>query len=470
MKSKNLPFYLVIVALFIGITSPALFADGMFMDGLLYAAISKNLAHNLGSFWDLHLTNTLYPHFHEHPPLAIGLQSLFFRLFGDDMLVERFYSFITFIITGWIMTRIWKKITNIEFYYLAWLPLLFWISITLVSWAASNNLLENTMMIFTSLSILFLLKSLEAKRFLYLSLSGIMLFLGFLTKGLVAFFPLSIPFWIFIIKRDINFKRFIIDTSILCIAALIPLLLIFKIQPESLESLKAYFNIQVIESIKNVKTVDSRFSILGRLFLELFPIVVLMIFAFIFTAKSVKSFKISKWAYVFIALGLAGVIPIMISMKQRSFYILATLPIFSIALADIIAPKVHFLTHRIKTESKGFSIFRTISYLLIIASLIIAIIQPMRIGRNKDQILDIYKVIKIVHKDSTISIQDDLKTDWSLHGYFSRYANISLDFNKDSKHQFFLVLKGTTNEMLNGYKKKNIDLIVYDLYEKEKKK
>ncbi|MBI9034583.1 MAG: glycosyltransferase family 39 protein [Bacteroidales bacterium] len=150
MKNKQLAFYLITVAIFMGLISPFLLADGMFMDGVLYAAISNNLSQGIGNFWDLHLTNTLHPHFHEHPPLAFGIQSLFFMLFGDSIFIERLYSLSTFIITGFIITRIWYKVTNASYHKLAWLPVLFWIITPLVTWAAPNNMLENTMMVFTS--------------------------------------------------------------------------------------------------------------------------------------------------------------------------------------------------------------------------------------------------------------------------------------------------------------------------------
>ena len=139
-----------------GFINPALFSDGMFMDGLLYSAISKNLSNNIGSFWDLHLTETLFPHFHEHPPLAFGIQSLFFDVLGENLYTERFYSLLTFFITGLIIVLIWKKITKKDYHSIAWLPLLFWITIPIVTWSAANNMLENTMMIFTSLSVLFI--------------------------------------------------------------------------------------------------------------------------------------------------------------------------------------------------------------------------------------------------------------------------------------------------------------------------
>lgn len=46
---------------------------GMFGDGLLYAAIAKNLAHGVGTFWAPVLSSTTYAPFREHPPFGLGL-------------------------------------------------------------------------------------------------------------------------------------------------------------------------------------------------------------------------------------------------------------------------------------------------------------------------------------------------------------------------------------------------------------
>ena len=102
MKDSS-PFYIIIFGLFLIICAPTLWSKGMFMDGLYYATISRNLAEGTGSFWQLHFTATSYPIFYEHPPLAMGLQSIFFKIFGDSVYVERFYSLLTFIITGLII-------------------------------------------------------------------------------------------------------------------------------------------------------------------------------------------------------------------------------------------------------------------------------------------------------------------------------------------------------------------------------
>ena len=125
MDKRFYPFLFVVVALFILLLSPTLFSDGMFMDGLMYASVARNLAEGDGSFWMLRFSDTHLSAFHEHPPLVMGLQSLFFRLFGDSILVEKLYSMVTYLISGGILFLIWQQVTLSKFSAVAWLPFLF---------------------------------------------------------------------------------------------------------------------------------------------------------------------------------------------------------------------------------------------------------------------------------------------------------------------------------------------------------
>jgi len=154
---KSRPYYIIVFGLFLGICAPTLWSDGMFMDGLYYAAISKNLANGLGDFWYLHHTDFSHPIFREHPPLAMGLQSIFFSIFGDSIYIERFYSLLTFIVTGFFIHLIWKEVIGKKYSLYSWLVLFFWAIIPLNSWACSNNILENTMNIFVASSVFFLI-------------------------------------------------------------------------------------------------------------------------------------------------------------------------------------------------------------------------------------------------------------------------------------------------------------------------
>ena len=73
------PFRLLTLAALAAALVPRLAQRGMFVDGVTYAAIARNLAEGRGTFWSPHYTATLYSIFHEHPPLGLWLESLWFR-------------------------------------------------------------------------------------------------------------------------------------------------------------------------------------------------------------------------------------------------------------------------------------------------------------------------------------------------------------------------------------------------------
>ena len=129
------------------------------MDGLLYAAISNNMANGMGTFWKPYISDSLFPEFYEHPPLAIGLQSLWFRLFGDSILVERFYSLFTYLLIGIGIVGVWKQLGKSV--KSGWIPLFFWLMVSNVIWAVSNGMLENTMAIFIMFSAWSYLKAIN---------------------------------------------------------------------------------------------------------------------------------------------------------------------------------------------------------------------------------------------------------------------------------------------------------------------
>ena len=142
-RSNNTPFWLLLIGLFLILVSNSLLTEGMFFDGVTYASISRNMAEGQGTFWNPHYTQTLYPEFRQHPPLALGMEALAFKAFGDHLWVEKAYSVLMFLLSGLLIALIWKRTTNNIRW--AWLPLLFWLAMPLVTWCATNNMLENTM-------------------------------------------------------------------------------------------------------------------------------------------------------------------------------------------------------------------------------------------------------------------------------------------------------------------------------------
>ena len=110
---KQIPFWSFTAAMFILLIIPILIQDGMFMDGVLYTAVSKNLGNGIGSFWfpvfsELGMAGNST--FHEHPPLVFGIQSIFFKVLGNSMYTERIYSLLTGVFNAGLIIILWKSI------------------------------------------------------------------------------------------------------------------------------------------------------------------------------------------------------------------------------------------------------------------------------------------------------------------------------------------------------------------------
>ncbi|HZY25887.1 MAG TPA: glycosyltransferase family 39 protein, partial [Bacteroidales bacterium] len=421
--NRVLPFYFFVGGVFLIIVCQNIFSNGMFLDGLIYSAVSKNLSNGIGTFWNLHFTETFMSDFHEHPPLAFGIQSIFYTFFGESRFVDKAYSIFTVILVAFIIVKIWQTLN----YKHGWIPLFLWIITPTVFWSSYNNLLENTLTIFTSLSILFYLKGNESKNYLFIVLSGFMLTLGFLTKGFVAFFPWTFPFLLWIFLKRNSFGRMILDSAGLIIFSLLPLLIMILMFPAVKESLLKYINNQVIGSIKSVVTVDSRVDIVKRMFSEIvFPASLCIIFLLwgkIRTSLPIFLKENTRKSLVFVSLGLTGVLPIMVSLKQSGFYILPVYPFFAIGISILIYPLLDSLFIKMNYNSKGFILFKWIAYGLFISGLVLSIYFSDHFSRDKNRIKDMNTILAAIPRGSVININPVMFNDWALHAYLDRFKD-----------------------------------------------
>lgn len=466
--SQSLPFYLFAVGVFLLIVCQDIFSNGMFLDGLIYSTVSKNLAEGIGTFWNPHFTSTCMPVFHEHPPLAFGIQSIIFTILGESRFIDKVYSLLTFIIVGYIILKIWKTLG----YKYSWFPLFIWLITPTVFWTSYNNLLENTLTIFTSLSILFYLKNQENKNYFFIILSGFMLSLGFLTKGFVAFFPWTFPFLLWIFIRQKSFGKMVSDSIGILFFTLAPLLLLILLFPVSRLSLHRYIDNQVINSIKNVITVDSRFDIIERMIDELIPAaglcVLFLVWGWIRKSSVILVKENSKKAMVFIFLGLTGVLPVMISMKQSGFYILPTYPFFAIGAGMLMHPFVDSIFIKMNYRSKGFLFFKLIGYGLFFTGVILSLYFSDHYSRDRDKIKDTYSILPEIPSGSIININPDMFVDWSLHGYFGRFKNISLDPDLNNSREFLLIKNENYSDTLGlNYNMVKVNTADYKLFKKK---
>lgn len=468
MKPTTDHFLLLLVSsLFLTICAVELFSEGMFMDGLYYATISRNMAAGLGSFWQPHLTQTLFDVFYEHPPLAFGLQSVFFWLFGDHTLVERIYSLLTFAVTGYLMALIWKQLSGS--FRNAWLPLLLYFVTGGVAWAAANNMLENTMGIFVCFSVFAYFKQQAQPSVWWVILAGISLSMGLLTKGFFCLYVWGLPFFVWLFLRKISFGRCVYHTLLLVLSTVLPIALLYALVPQAKNHMLTYVSNQVLGSIKNVQTVDSRFTIVLE-FLSSIAIPVLVAVLFYVLTHFKKQKKVVHPAAVpvfllFTAMALSGVLPIMISMKQRSFYILTVYPLFALGLAYWLLPVVEALRNGLQQPPKWRKFLRLASVALLLLGVGLSASQINRIGRDHEMLRACHEVIDTVGTNARIHICTEMFTIWSLHGYMARYGNVSLDTDLKAEHSYFLTLNDCEAAYLSqGFERVHLKSTSYKLY------
>lgn len=306
----------------------------------------------------------------------------------------------------------------------------------LVSWAAMNSMLENTMSIFVLASVFFNLKSLKSRRFFFLVLSAVMLCLAFLSKGFTGLFPLALPFFIYCFKNDYSFERMAIDSLVIALSISAFFAILFLLEPKSAESIKAYLQIQVGNSLQNVVTVNTRFYILWVLVLK-----VIIAFALVVILYFIGKRKIEKdlsWMFVFLSLGFSGVLPIMISLKQNDFYILCALPFFALSFALWVAP----IVQRWVEGLKKIKLLAFFSVIMLLSTVAFAFSMKGKFNRDEEVICNVKSISKIIPPRSLIEVSKETFVEWSLQGYFYRYAHISLVLGPPKPTRYYMFARG----------------------------
>ena len=420
-----------LIGLFLVLVSKSLLTEGMFFDGVTYASISRNMAEGQGKFWNPHYTQTLYPEFRQHPPLALGMEALAFKALGDHWWVEKVYSVLAFLLSGLFIALIWKRTTNNIRW--AWLPLLFWLTMPLVSWSATNNLLENTMSVFVLLSVYLMIVSYQRNHKFWLILSAMALLLAFLSKGFTGLFPLVFPILYCAFDQKRKWIQGPIDSLILVISVAVFVGIMFLMFPASWSYIKEYIQLQVINGGLHEATVSSRFYIVFSLLLQLVVPLVMVIALVVLKTKNKDNNKVFEfppdkaWFYIFLILGLLGVLPIMVSVKQRDFYMLAALPFFALACGHITIAEVNTLMLKITPNLRKWMTLGASCILLI--GIMLNLVHIGKYGRDEALIEEVKQQIVESEGNNSIEIAPEEYTNWAKHAYYMRYGKISLIIN-----------------------------------------
>lgn len=426
---KSLPFYILVVAVFLLVTGDSLFTRGMFMDGMIYGNVAANLAEGNASMWHLHHSNSLFPSFYEHPPLAIFLLSIFYRVLGVHVWVTRLFSVLMTGLTACLMLLIWRRMGNRL--GSGWLPLLLWMLVPVVSWSSHNNMLEVTMSVFVVASVLCMLQPARnlATRNGWGALAGVLLFLAFLTKGFTGLYPLAFPAIAWLVNKRYSWRSLcgmLLRTAVPAVVLLLCVGLLCVCVSDARQYLETYISAQVLRGI-NVPVVDSRWYIVKSMLeqgLLLWIATALGLIVALLRRIHLPNQQDRRFALKFFLLALFGVLPIMISLKQRDFYVLTVYPFVALAAASLLRDWVErgLLYHGQRYKW----IFMSVACVVLAVASFYSISYYGKPGRDVDIIEDLDVVKTGLEWGEQVAVPASLFSDYSLRAYYYREHRVDL--------------------------------------------
>jgi 4-amino-4-deoxy-L-arabinose transferase-like glycosyltransferase len=418
---------------------PRMFDRGMFLDGITYAALARNLAEGRGSLWHPHYTETVYPDFHEQPTLGIGLQAIAFRVFGDHLFVERLYSFVVAVLTFALMMWTWHASRHLAGDRIgSWVAPVLWITAPVVSWALSNNMLEATQTMFALLAVGAMLESLRRQgtsRVAWGLAGGVGVAVAVLVKGPVGLFPLAAPwaYWVAALltrppdgAAERRFSRVLtvalcqlVGTAVVCTA-------VWSYGPAR-DGLRAYVAQQLRPTLTGSRETSAhRLRFAKTTAQEVLPMAVLAGVTLLLARRrgADRATPLDRHrAATFFLLGCAATVPLGISPKQSGHYVVPAMPMFALGFASLIASRMESLLQSARAARWA----RNAAVLLLTATALGAFVRWVAPWRDAARLRDLDRVLAVVPPGTTVHLCPQAQMDWSLHAYAQRLARISLD-------------------------------------------
>jgi 4-amino-4-deoxy-L-arabinose transferase-like glycosyltransferase len=433
----------------------------MFLDGVTYASISRNLAQGRGRFWAPHYTDTIYPAFHEHPPLAFWMQSLWFRAFGDHWFVERAYSATAAALIALFIVITWRALHAVpDARNQDWLPVALWMAAPVVSWAIVGNLLETTVAVFVTAAVAVLILGLRTADFSSCPprpprwvclpagpgsvlvmvacgcLSGLCVVGATLAKGPVGLFPLAAPL-ILALLPERRWRSTWCGAAGQWTAVLLCGALLYA-GGESRESLSRYLHEQVVSALAGRREVSAGpLTMVGALVEGVWLPMALVSAMLVIMARqwTTPPSRGRSVAAAFTLLGLCGTLPILVSPKQTGHYLMPAVPFYALGAAAVVAPTAADLLNRLRAGRSAVAL-RVLAATVAVAAGVAAALPAFE--REPARLAELDRLAAVAPRGATVGICPSTNGDWGLHAWFQRRFQMSLDAADPVSHEWFL--------------------------------
>jgi len=457
---------------------PFLAPIGMFLDGIVYAALSMNLANGIGDFWHLRINDSYFGRFVEHPPLGIMIQSLWFLGLGDHYLVEKLYGLVALLIAFVLIHRLWmtslgarQTQPDVSAYW--WLPIALLLVVPKWSWAYRNNLLEITLIPFCLITVLLHASGMQGggvgRRVLVGVIAAVTTMSAFLVKGPIALFVLTAPLFVALIRPPPTARALAGYLSVYLVAVALGGAALW-LHPPTAEMLDAYFHRHVYSSVDYSQGFCSDgecLYILGELFTMLsVPLVAGMVLLLFLRCRPSRGWwrPLLPAATGHMLIGISASFPIVLSTKQSSHYLLPSLPFYMLGLGLLLAAALS-ASDRVDRVLKRRP---SPSFLLGVAILAVAVVvwSWSRVGtvrKSGEHHHDLDRIAEVTGQGRAIGIHPRLYTDWYLHNIAWRHYRIELD--PEPEGQCWLLLDPPVDQAIrDDWKRVPLDTRRWQLY------
>ncbi len=462
---------------------PRLVIEGMFPDGLTYAAIGRNMSQGNGSFWQPFFATSFWlPYegasyeFWGHPTLAMWFMSLLYRVFGDAWWVEKLYCGLVWLSSIAALRWVWRVFqSEADHRQLDWLALLFWYATPIVLWSFPYAMLDNTMSLFCFLAVFFGIKASFATDRWVVCLGGMVVCLvaAFLTKGPIGLFPLAVPFFYHLTHQREDRLRNVVDgflKSGLATLFFIAVLVCFWSYPPAQTFFKHYFQEQILGSI-NAPNEGSgeRFDLVRIVRKELIPLAIVGILFLFFTRfKVIKTTLNTQKVWFWVLIWLSATLPMFISRKLSANYVVPSMPFAALALAQMMLPTLTAALARVREEARWVVGLQRFCKVVLIGLVVYctSIAGKTQAGREQDLIEDMKILSQHIPPRAEVRVCESMMKDFCIHAYFQRYHFWQPTFNDQAR--FAVLRTGCAPQFaadsLKGYTKVVLPTTDYQLY------
>lgn len=447
---------------------PRVLVLGKNADGIEYAAIARNLADGYGTFWKPYLSDHQWPVHYEQPPLMYGLQALFFLVFPDFDYVEGVYGFLVGCIVLLILSVFWRRVHEDQGLEGtgSWWPLALLMTVPQFAYLCQSNRLIPTFMVFALLSVYFSYRSISGRGrvVVHAMLAGLLMYLGFLTKGPFSLFTLAVPAAGWLTLRAPH-RRATLSTAVTAVTFALAFGSTLLISEDSRALWSDLLQRQVYDTVIGEREAHSRFELVGDLLqrtigpLALYAVVILVV------REPLRRLHFSRLAAFFLLVALAGSVPLLLTPRQKFRYMMHAIPLLLFSMALVTGPaaaKLESLVDGSRRVRVGIAATTAVVFLGAIGFMIH---QAGAVVQEHAFFEDVYLQDLGIPPRSTMSVvPKDLVYDHHFFQYAPRFMKVSV--TEELGHEFLVVELDHDFVVPADYRQINRPVLKYAVYRK----